>query len=86
MHRVTLPQPDAPSVQNGEGVIGSRYSIPYFVALDHESTVAVLPSLLAKGEEVRYEPVRWCDYGDYMWKYAYKQKEGKEETNGDTKA
>lgn len=69
MHRVTFP----PIVNKMEGqgnVTKERYSIPYFVAPDYEAVVGVLPSLLK--EEPKFEKVRWCDYGEYMWKHAYK--------------
>ena len=76
MHRVTIPP-------SKTGVLGSRYSIPYFVAPDHEALVACLPSCV-EGEP-KYEPVRWCDYGEYMSKHMYRgdgkdsSKDGKQE-------
>ena len=66
MHRVTLP----PNLS--AGTIGSRYAIPYFVAPDHEATVACLPSCVEADQNPSYEPVKWCDYGEYMSKHMYK--------------
>ena len=75
MHRVSLPQ-GATSNTNG-GLIGSRYSIPYFVAPDHEAVVACLPSCVTEEKPLQFEPVRWCDYGEYMSKHMYKNEAGK---------
>ena len=78
MHRVTLP----PVV---EEMTRERYSIPYFVAPDHEGTVSVLPSLRKGGEGEKFGSVRWCDYGEYMSKHMYKGSQGEVTTNGDSK-
>lgn len=82
MHRVTIPQLDASAEPTQSDVIGSRYSIPYFVAPDHEATVEVLHSCITQDRPLKYEPVRWCDYGEYMAKYMYRSGEGKEAANG----
>ena len=67
MHRVAVP----PS----GGVAKARYSIPYFVCVDHEAVVAPLDSCIKGGMEARYEPIRWCDYGDWIAKYSYRNGE-----------
>ena len=64
MHRVTV-------LHAVDGVTRARYSIPYFFCMDHEAVVAPLPSCVKGKEEARYEPVRWCDYGEWMAKYSY---------------
>ena len=63
MHRVTVPQV--------EGQTRARYSVPYFFCVDHEAVVAPLPSCVEEKVEAKYEPVRWCDYGDWIAKYSY---------------
>ena len=80
MHRVTLPTNSSSASGGPDGIVGSRYSIPYFVAPDHEAMVSCLPSCVSTERPSRYEPVRWCDYGEYMWKHAYKTGASKYET------
>ncbi|GAM84309.1 hypothetical protein ANO11243_023030 [Dothideomycetidae sp. 11243] len=72
MHKVTLP-PD--TTNDGEGVTKGRYAIPYFFAPDHEAMVEPLPSLHRAEARPKFEPVRWCDYGEYMAKHMYKAKQ-----------
>ena len=73
MHRVTAPP-------SASGVIGSRYSIPYFVGPDNEAVVACLPSCVK--DQPKYEPVRWCDYGEYMFKHWHKGNGKESSTEG----
>lgn len=74
MHRVVLPPLDTPA-ENGE-MTKERYSIPYFFAPDHESIVSVLPSCVSKDRPLQYEPVKFSEYGDYISKYMYQEKNG----------
>ena len=69
MHRVTLPPT---TEKQGETITEGRYAIPYFFAPDHEALVEPLSSLLHSDGQENYEPVRWCDYGEYMSKHMYK--------------
>ena len=82
MHRVTLPTTSSTSIATSKGTIGSRYSIPYFVAPDHEAMVACLPSCISTDRPKAYDPVRWCDYGEYMSKHMYKKQDNEEVNEG----
>ena len=73
------PVDSSTKTKDDGGVTRARYSIPYFVAPDHESVVECLPSCVTADRPSKYKPVRWCDYGEYMAKYAYKNGEKKEE-------
>ena len=78
MHHVTLPPvDDSRSAQDTDRITRARYSIPYFVAPDHECLVEPLPSCVTTDRPSKYEPVRWCDYGEYLAKYAYNGANGK---------
>lgn len=74
MHRVTLPYSQNPSMSKSSNSPPARYSIPYFVAPDHEAIVRCLPSCVTAERPAGYEPVKWADYGEYISKYMYKKK------------
>ena len=77
MHRVDLPPADK-SDEHGE-LLRERYSLPYFFSADHETVVEVLPSCVTADRPLKYEPIKYSEYSEYLSKYTY---EG--EANGDT--
>lgn len=74
MHRVNLPF----SQSSGQlkPLASARYSIPYFVAPDHEETVFCLPSCVRNSSNL-YTPFRWCDYNGNMSQYMYKKSQSR---------
>ena len=71
MHRVALP-PLQERHAGKERITRERYSIPYFVAPDHDGLVECLPSMVDEKHPVQYEPVVWSEYGEWRAKHSYK--------------
>ena len=74
MHRVTLPHPESASDSNGSpSFTRARYSIPYFVAPDHDAIVRCLQSCVTAERPSKYRAVKWAEYGEHISKYMYKK-------------
>ena len=71
MHRVALP-PLQERYAGKERMTRERYSIPYFVAPDHDGLVECLSSMVDETHPARYEPVVWSKYGEWRAKHSYK--------------
>lgn len=69
-HRVTIP-PLEDRIDGKERTTRGRYSIPYFVAPDHDGTVETYSSLVNGERPKKYEPVVFKDYGLWLAKYQY---------------
>ncbi|KAI0843506.1 Clavaminate synthase-like protein [Hypoxylon sp. FL0890] len=67
LHRVSVPSPDTVP----ETGIPARYSIPFFVCPDYFHTIATLPRFITGENPVKYEPVRFDEYGSVISKYQY---------------
>ena len=70
MHRVALP-PLQERYAGEERITRERYSIPYFVAPDHDGLVDCLPSMVDEKHPAQYEPVVWSKYGVWRAKHSY---------------
>ena len=80
MHRVALPPLDSTAQsQSSQSVTRARYSIPYFVAPDHDAIVQCISSCVTAEQPAKYEPVKWSEYGEYISKYMYDKDAQKEE-------
>ncbi|KAI2465741.1 Clavaminate synthase-like protein [Annulohypoxylon bovei var. microspora] len=66
-HRVSVPSLDTVS----ESGIPARYSIPFFICPGFSHTVETLPRFVTAEKPVKYEPVRFDEYGSLVSKYQY---------------
>ncbi|KAK0655737.1 hypothetical protein B0T16DRAFT_499786, partial [Cercophora newfieldiana] len=69
LHRVSLPSADN-AVNSG---VPPRYSIPFFIAPRPSHLVQVLPRFVSADKPVKYEPVKFEDYGALAAKYMYRE-------------
>ncbi|KAK6064325.1 hypothetical protein SCUP515_11854 [Seiridium cupressi] len=74
LHRVSVPRPDTVPLSG----IPARYSVPFFVAPDFSHTVTTLPQFVTPEHPIKYQPIRFDQYGSVVSKYQYDHGESEE--------
>ncbi|KAK9418794.1 hypothetical protein SUNI508_07814 [Seiridium unicorne] len=74
LHRVSVPRPDTVPPSG----IPARYSVPFFVAPDFSHTVTTLPQFVTPEHPIKYQPIRFDQYGSVVSKYQYDNGESEE--------
>ncbi|EFY90703.1 flavonol synthase/flavanone 3-hydroxylase [Metarhizium acridum CQMa 102] len=71
LHHVRTPPADAPLKEGEPRMTRERYSIPYFVAPDIDSTIDCMPGCWGPERPKKYEPINSSEYTDMRLNATY---------------